>query len=484
MNGKLSLKWFKLSDIKVEDRIRKDLKDIQALADSILQHGLIHPVVIDDTTMRLIAGGRRWNACNIVMMKVLMDKETYPNGLHQNHPAYRIALGEIPCTCRSELTDRELRMLELEENLRRESLDWTEEVEALAKIDELARQVNEQKQADAGVPFAERKDWTVAQTAEKLGRTKTDVQEKVRFAKQLRERQDLKEKLANLPIGRAMQKLEQIEHGEKIQRLQAQGAITFTTSLSNTDALSFLQSLPNASVDLFLMDPPFGISEIDDQVGKTAGTSTLYTADLKQTDNLTIETATTLMESLSVEMFRVLKPGGLFYTFFGMDLYAPLVASLRAAGFWVDPQPIIWNKMRTTNRFSGYRFCPCYEPILTGGRPSVGKKAGDSGCCRRLNEIAKFSIRKIVECSPVDSRVKMHPFQKPIDLLCNFIKISTNPGEIVCDLFAGSGATLKAAYECGRTGIGCELDKDRFAVAQGNLLGLTTEASLFSETKK
>lgn len=52
----------RIDDIKVGDRVRKDMGDINALADSIRAVGLLQPVVIDSEN-KLIAGRRRIEAC-------------------------------------------------------------------------------------------------------------------------------------------------------------------------------------------------------------------------------------------------------------------------------------------------------------------------------------------------------------------------------------------------------------------------------------
>lgn len=53
----------KISDIIVKDRFRKDLGDLTTLKESIHDIGLLHPVVVQKDTNRLIAGGRRMQAC-------------------------------------------------------------------------------------------------------------------------------------------------------------------------------------------------------------------------------------------------------------------------------------------------------------------------------------------------------------------------------------------------------------------------------------
>jgi site-specific DNA-methyltransferase (adenine-specific) len=55
---------------------------------------------------------------------------------------------------------------------------------------------------------------------------------------------------------------------------------------------------------------------------------------------------------------------------------------------------------------------------------------------------------------------KIHPTQKPVKLLERLIKIFTDPGEVVIDPCAGSGSTLLAAMNCGRSAYGFEIKKD------------------------
>lgn len=55
---------------------------------------------------------------------------------------------------------------------------------------------------------------------------------------------------------------------------------------------------------------------------------------------------------------------------------------------------------------------------------------------------------------------KIHPTQKPVALLERLIEIFTDPGDVVIDPVAGSGSTLIAAHNKGRTGIGFEIKKN------------------------
>ena len=65
----------------------------------------------------------------------------------------------------------------------------------------------------------------------------------------------------------------------------------------------------------------------------------------------------------------------------------------------------------------------------------------------------------------VHSSVRVHPTQKPVDLLEYLIKTYTNEGEVVLDATIGSGSTAVAAINTNRHFIGFELDKKYFNVA-------------------
>jgi len=54
---------------------------------------------------------------------------------------------------------------------------------------------------------------------------------------------------------------------------------------------------------------------------------------------------------------------------------------------------------------------------------------------------------------------KIHPTQKPVKLIEKLIKIFTDPGDVVIDPVAGSGSSLVAASNTGRSGFGFEINK-------------------------
>lgn len=60
---------------------------------------------------------------------------------------------------------------------------------------------------------------------------------------------------------------------------------------------------------------------------------------------------------------------------------------------------------------------------------------------------------------------KVHPTQKPVELIAKCIEDSTEPGAVVLDTFMGSGTTAVACIRTGRNYIGFELNERYHALA-------------------
>lgn len=123
-----------IHEIQSIDRQRLDLGDIDDLAKSISQYGLIQPIVVNQEK-RLIAGGRRLAA------------------------HIKLGCSHIDVVFRETLTVDELHELELEENVRRKSMQWQEECLNIFKI----HQLKYRRSAIEG------SKWGMRQTGEMLG---------------------------------------------------------------------------------------------------------------------------------------------------------------------------------------------------------------------------------------------------------------------------------------------------------------------------
>lgn len=65
---------------------------------------------------------------------------------------------------------------------------------------------------------------------------------------------------------------------------------------------------------------------------------------------------------------------------------------------------------------------------------------------------------------------KIHPTQKPVNLLKQLIEVFTDEGDVIIDPVAGSGTTLRAAYELNRSSFGFEIDKKFYSESKDKML--------------
>lgn len=73
----------------------------------------------------------------------------------------------------------------------------------------------------------------------------------------------------------------------------------------------------------------------------------------------------------------------------------------------------------------------------------------------------------------------VHPTQKPVALVSDWIKKFTDPGDIILDPYMGSGTTLYCAMKLGRMAIGIEADEKHYENAVKRLQAVYAQGDLF-----
>ena len=75
---------------------------------------------------------------------------------------------------------------------------------------------------------------------------------------------------------------------------------------------------------------------------------------------------------------------------------------------------------------------------------------------------------------------KIHPTQKPVNVLKRLIEVFTDPGDVVIDPCCGSGSTLQAAWELGRNAYGFEVNKKFYEAAKENMPCFQQQGTIFA----
>jgi site-specific DNA-methyltransferase (adenine-specific) len=118
-----------------------------------------------------------------------------------------------------------------------------------------------------------------------------------------------------------------------------------------------------------------------------------------------------------------------------------------------------------------------FEPVLWLTKPyKIGTTISDNVLTHGVGAYNEAAFIKYVERpdNVLDIGFEkgeggLHPTQKPVRLMRALIELTTAPGQLVLDPFAGSGSTLVAAKETGRSALGIEFDSAHADTARRRL---------------
>lgn len=412
-----------------ENRQRRifDEKKLQELADSILSKGLLHPPVVrfDGETYTLVAGERRTRA---ITSLASIDVGVSCNGI--SFPP-----GTLPITLLADLDPYSIREAELEENTVRDDLTWADKARAIAELDSLRRD----QARDEGRPHFARDTASEIVGREAVGKELTKVTEALTVAKHLHDPEVAAAKTQKEAL-KVIQKKAEAQHREV---LAANFDLAKTPhTLAHASAFDFAKTLPDASFDVILTDPPYGINA--DNFGSMAGTEHSY-AD-------TPDYGMDCYKLVAKEGFRVAKEKAHIYVFLDPRYWHEISFLFVLAGWNVWPTPLIWNKGNGMLPKPDHGPRRTYEMILFAAK-------GD----RKVLRVAP----DVITCPLVLERD--HGAQKPVLLYSDLLSRSALPGNSILDFFVGSGTIFPAANKNKLIATGCEIHEPYYNLAVSRL---------------
>ena len=201
-----------------------------------------------------------------------------------------------------------------------------------------------------------------------------------------------------------------------------------STSEENVKAL-----LGGAKADLLLTDPPYGV----DYTGKTKDALKI------QNDAKTDEEMIEFLSSAFRAADSVMKPGAVFYIWYAGTKEHAFDKACQLTG-WEVRQILIWAKNTMVMGRQDYQWK--HEPCIYGWKGGAGHLWASD---RKQTTLLEFD-------RPTAN--KEHPTMKPIALFDYQIQNNTKGGDIVLDLFGGSGTTIIACEQNGRNACVMEYD--------------------------
>lgn len=227
------------------------------------------------------------------------------------------------------------------------------------------------------------------------------------------------------------------------------------------DSIELCARLKN-NVNCVITDPPFGVDNKSNQATTAAGKDWAR----KIANDESPEVAIKVFQSVMDVLLPKTTPDCDMYLFTAHQVlkeWIEVADSLSRHGF-VRSAMLVWEKdgpgMGDTDSWG-----MGHEIIL------FLKKGRRQATDRRRN-----GVLHIPQVRPADL---IHPHEKPLALLELLIKHSTSRGDLIVDPFSGSGSTVRAAKQLGRSALGMELDERNFKLAHAALH--TRGDSLFDE---
>jgi site-specific DNA-methyltransferase (adenine-specific) len=221
-----------------------------------------------------------------------------------------------------------------------------------------------------------------------------------------------------------------------------------------------MQDIPDKSIDMILCDLPYGMTDC-------GWDSIIPFADLWKQYN------------------RIIKENGPVVLFSAQPFTTKLIYSnikqFKYCWYWVKPYStgFCFAKYQPMRRVEDicvfYKKGGAYYPQglieLKNAKEKKKSKAGNiySGLNKAYTPKWTNYPTNILKYDGVKNR--LHPTQKPVELLEYLIKTYTKPGEVVLDNCMGSGSTGEAAQNTGRRFIGIEKEKKFYEIAKERIKG-------------
>lgn len=207
----------------------------------------------------------------------------------------------------------------------------------------------------------------------------------------------------------------------------------------STSAETVLPHIGNAQADLLLTDPPYNVA----YTGKTKDALQV------ENDNQSDEEFCVFLKKAFLAVKPLIAPGGSFYVWHPGLTTGVFLDALQSIG-WAVREVLIWNKNAFVLGRQDYHWK--HEPCLYGWNEGAAHYWAGG---RAQSTVLEFDR---------PSRSEDHPTMKPIPLFDRLIRNSCPPDGIVFDPFGGSGTTLLACEQNGRTCWMVELDPRFIAV--------------------
>jgi len=411
-----------IDSIIVKERARKDLGDLTESEENMKEIGLTTPLTFKDNkdgTYTLLAGERR--------LTILRrnDNKLIPARIYDR-----------------DLSPSELLVIEMSENFYRKDLEPHE-------YDDLVRRIHLTQQDLHGVraPGPGHAGWTVEDTADMMGlKSKASVSTAIRRAEAREAYPQLFEncktqKDADTLLKKMDEALVKKVLADKIEAKIQSKDVDLAKSFIIGDFFERVKEVPKGMMHLVEIDPPYSINL--QEAKKREGESIYANENYNEVNSLDY---ISFLRKTFEECYKVMADHSWLICWFAPEPWFETVFTLLdEAGFETTRMCGIWTKPYGQSKRPEMHLANSYEMFFYAwkGRPALNK-AG------RMN---------IFDFPPVAPQDKVHPTERPVELMKEIYDTFAFPGSRILIPFLGSGSGLIAANELGMSAVGFELSK-------------------------
>ncbi|CDN41950.1 Putative uncharacterized protein [Paenibacillus sp. P22] len=237
-----------------------------------------------------------------------------------------------------------------------------------------------------------------------------------------------------------------------------------------TSMKDVLELMKIKQANLVITDPPYNVAVQSDSARlKEDGRGQIMNDDMSDED------FRRFLKEVFENYKAIMTPDAAIYVFHPSSYQREFEDAMNLAGI-VTRSQCVWVKNAATFGWAQYRYQ--HEPVFYG---HIKNKAPAWYGDRKQSTVWKAGLPvespepvSVWEVSRGDVTKYVHPTQKPLELLAIPVKNSSRQGEVVVDLFGGSGSTLmtceqleRSCYTMELDPIFCDVIKQRFKESTG-----------------
>lgn len=281
-----------------------------------------------------------------------------------------------------------------------------------------------------------------------------------------------------------------------------------TSQLILGDCRSELKKIADESVHFAVADPPYFLDGLDNNWKKGSNDTVRGTGSVgglpvgMKFDPRDGEKLQEFIFQISIDLLRILKPGGFATVFSQPRLSHRMATGIENAGFEIRDM-LAWRYtrraqfkafsiehfveqsenskrekarlLRTLTNRKTPQLRPQFESIILCQKPKAGThlanwekhQTGLIDASATLDGLVPSTVMTVEK--PNKREFNFHPTVKPLQLITHLTKLFTSPNQVVIDPFLGSGTTAVAAQNLGRSFIGIEISPDYMKICNQRL---------------